>query len=105
MPLLNVNPVTHGQFQSTLKTMCNEVKRCTMRWDEYVQFVERYTDEEIKALPLSAGETAYNDTDVAYLRSAVVGIKNLVRHYHNEAKLGTDDPSYFIELIADAVVF
>lgn len=105
MPLLNVNPVTHAQFQSTLKTMMNEVKRCTMRWDEYVQFVARLSDAELKALPVTGSEMAYNDTDVAYLRSAVLGMKNLVNCYHNEAKEGTDAPDYFIELIADAVVF
>ena len=105
MPLLNVNPVSHAQFQSTMKTMMNEVKRCTLRWDEYVQFVARFTDAELKALPVASGETAYDDTDVAYIRSAVLGMKNMVHCYHNESKEGTDAPDYFIELIADAVVF
>jgi hypothetical protein len=105
MALLNVNPINHAQFQSTMKTMANEVKRCTLRWDEYVQFVARFTDAELKALPVQAGETAYNDTDVAYIRSAVLGMHNLCNMYNGEAKEGTDTPSYFIELIADAVVF
>ena len=105
MPILNVNPISHAQFQATMKSIANEVKRCIIRWDEYTQFVDRLTDDELKSLPLTHGETAYSDTDVAYIRSAVTGIKNLVHAYHNEAKEGTDDPSYFIELIADAVVF
>lgn len=103
--ILNVNPISHAQFQSTMKTMMNEVKRCIIRWDEYTQFVARLTDADIKALSLQQGETAYDDTDVAYIRSAVLGVKNIVHAYHNESKEGTDDPSYFIEQIADAVVF
>jgi hypothetical protein len=105
MPLLNVNPMTKSQYQSTLKTIMNECKRCIIRWDEYVQAMDRLTDAEMKALPVAQGEPSYNDTDVAYIRSALGGLKNVVRHYHNQEKLGTDDPSYFIEFIADPIVF
>ena len=98
-------PTTKATFQGNLKTLMNEIKRCTIRWDEYVQWCATFTDSELEALPMAAGDTAFSAQDIAYIRSAILGMKNVVHAYHNEDKEGTDSPEYFIEMIADAVVF
>jgi hypothetical protein len=98
-------PTTKKVFQSNLKTLMNELKRCTIRWEEYVAWVATFTDQELLDLPLASGEAGFSAQDVAYIRSAVLGMKNVVHSYHNESKEGTDSPEYFIELVADPVVF
>jgi hypothetical protein len=78
--------------------MANEVVRSIARWDRYAEWVAGITDDEF----IAAGLTA---DDVAWTRSATIGMANLGRAYRNEAKVGVDDPSYFIGKFSKAVVF
>ena len=99
MPLININPVTKAQLDSTIKTIANEVKRCTTRWKDVQGFLlNTFTDDDLVAL-------GYDSTDITYIRSFQTALLNLVEAYNNSDKTGTADPSYIIELLADSVVF
>ena len=96
--ILDLNPQTKASIQSTIKTIANEVKRCMERWEDMSTFLEGITADDLTAL-------GFSGTDQAYLGSYKVALKNLVLMYQNQAKVGTDNPQYFIELLADPLVF
>jgi hypothetical protein len=96
--ILNLNPQTQAGITGTTKTVANEVKRCMMRWRNYADFLEGLTADDLTAL-------GFDGTDQAYLGSFRVALKNVTLMYENQAKLGTDDPSYFIEILSDPMVF
>lgn len=96
--LLNLNPMTKDVLQGTVKTIANEVKRCMERWEDMAAFLEGKTAEDLTTL-------GFDTTDQAYLGSFKVGLQNVVRMYKNETKVGTDSPQYFIEMLADPLVF
>lgn len=96
--ILDLNPQTKASIQSTVKTIANEVKRCMGRWEDMSDFLEGITADDLTAL-------GFNGTDQAYLGSYKVALKNIVLMYQNQAKVGTDNPQYFIELLADPLVF
>jgi hypothetical protein len=96
--ILDLNPVTKEKVQQTVKTIANEVKRCNERWEDMAAYLESLTPADLTAL-------GFNETDQAYLGSFKVALRNMVHAYRNEAKEGTDSPSYFIEILADPLVF
>lgn len=96
--LLDLNPMTKATLQGTVKTVANEIKRCMERWEDMGAYLDGLTADDLTAL-------GFNGTDQAYLGSFKVALQNVVRMYQNDAKVGTDDPQYFIEILADPLVF
>lgn len=96
--ILDLNPQTKSGVQGTVKTIANEIKRCMERWEDMGAYLEGLSSDDLTTL-------GFSGTDQAYLGSFRVAIQNVVRMYQNEAKVGTDNPQYFIEILADPLVF
>ena len=98
MANFSFNPVTKTSLDSQMKSIANEVERCILRWQRFADFLNTLTSAE-------QTELGYTDTEKAYIGSLRVACINMNEAYRNLTKTGNSDPSYFVKLFSDSVIF
>lgn len=94
--MISLNPITRPTLDGLNKTVANEIKRCMERWNDLQAYLASLTHDDLVAL-------GYDGTEEAYIGSFRAKIAEVISHY--EADPGGGSPKYFIELLADPLVF
>lgn len=85
---------TKTELENAVISICSTISRELKRANDFALQMDRFTDPELIAKGFTAEQ-------VAYLRSAIIGLKNTVLKYQNNAPLNNDNPQYFIEYMLD----
>lgn len=89
---------TKAQLDSITQDIAGEVESRMQRWKFFAAQLNSITDPELTTI-------GYDATTIAYLRSFQTALQNIERMYRNEAKVGTDDPSYFVAQMTRPTIF
>lgn len=96
--LLNVNKLTKTKLDSDITTVANEVEHFMARWRRMSDRINELTEAELT-------ELGYDANTQAYIGSFRVALLNIEQMYRNQAKTGTDDPSYFVGIMSQPLAF
>jgi hypothetical protein len=80
---------TKTELTRMMQDICGECDSRMFRWKSFADKLDGITDAELTAM-------GYSSTEIAYIRSAGVALKNIELRYRNQAPANSDDPSYFI---------
>lgn len=89
---------TKGELDRALQSIAQETHSRMARWQAFAAQMDTITDQELEAI-------GYTATQVAYIRSFTVALKNIELRYRNQTPLNSDDPSYFVQQMLPLLVF
>jgi len=89
---------TKVELDRTIQDVAGEVAGKMLRWQYFANQLNSIPDADLTGL-------GYDSTALAYLRSFQAALLNIERMYSNEAKVGTDDPSYFVSQMTRTLIF
>jgi hypothetical protein len=88
---------TKAELDNNIKSVAAECVSRMMRWKYFADQLNGLTDEELTTI-------GYNSTQIAYVRSFQAALINIELLFRNQAKIGTDDPSYFVKQMTPMLV-
>ena len=98
MPLIDVRKLTKIDLDNAIKGVTNEIERYMARWGFFNASIAGLTEADLTAL-------GYDAPTQQLLADFRVGLGNIVGPYHNQAKVGTKDPSAAVRVLTDLLVF
>ena len=88
---------TKLELDSNIKSIASECASRMVRWKFFADQLNGLTDPELTTI-------GYTPTQITYIRSFQAALVNIELMYRNQAKIGTDDPSYFIKQMTPMLI-
>jgi len=96
--MLNINPITKQNLDSTLRNIADEVDRSVARWNRFSTYLLGLSDADLTTL-------GYDESPRLFIGAFRVALLNMQEAYTNTTKTGTSDPSYVVKQFASPVIF